>query len=521
MVSGTRPSEYEGVRMRSRREVLTYLAAGGIAAAGLTGCSSVGEKRAPSKTLTLGTAVDVNSFAPAEAQDAHFMQFYQAPYDALLRIAPDGSYRPGLATNWAYDQDLTVLHMTLRSGVAFHDGTPFDGSAVAANLMAAKKGTGTGAAGFTSLKTVRVISPTRVDLVLSSPDPGIVHQLAMGCGMMASPKAIGTPGLKTLPVGTGPYRLDPKATTQTVKYTFVRNPDYWDKASFPFDKIVMIPISDAVARINAVRSGQVDGVFGDGLNTGAATSAGLKVTTSPGPGFQGLFLFDRGGKVSHPLGDVRVRQAINHAMDRKGVAKILANGRGRTTGQVFNPRSAAADLSLDTLYPHDPGRARDLLAQAGYGHGFRLDIPEPVYPNLSPILGQLLGAVGIQVDWVQVPTQTVNAQYLSGKFPVVYYQLQSSDPWQAINFLGTAKAAWNPLHVDDPDIEAAISAVRDAPAGRAQNDAYHRLDRLYTEKAWFAPAYFPDAVYYSSPAIEVTPQNLQIVPSLQNYRPAS
>ncbi|MEU3979260.1 ABC transporter substrate-binding protein [Streptomyces sp. NPDC026672] len=507
--------------MRSRREVLGVLGAGGAVVAGLAGCSSSGRDRRPSGTLTLGTAVDVNSFAPAEAQDAHFMQYYQAPYDGLLRIAPDGTYTPGLATEWSYDRSRTVLHLTLRPGVRFHDGTPFDGRAVAANLMAAKKGTGTGAAGFASLRSVRVDSPGGVDLVLERPDPGIVRQLAMGCGMMASPKAVGTPGLRTRPVGTGPYVLDPKGTTPTVKYTFVRNADYWDKRSFPFEKVVLIPMTDAIARLNAVRSGQVDGAFGDALNIRAATSAGLKATVSPGPGFQGLFLFDRDGRVSRPLGDVRVRRAVNHAMDRDGIAKILVDGRARTTGQVFNPQSPAADLSLDTYYPHDPARARTLLAQAGYARGFDLDIPEPVYPNLSPILGQLLGDVGIRVNWVQVPTQSVNAQYLSGKFPAVYYQLQSSDPWQAVNFLGTAKAAWNPLHVDDPAVQAAIDAVRDAPEGAARDAAYHRLDRVYVERAWFAPAYFPDAVYFSSPAIEVTPQSLQIVPSLQNFRPAA
>lgn len=508
--------------MRSRREVLAYLAAGGIAVSGASGCAATGgAKRRPSGTLTLATVKDVNSFAPADTLDAHYVQFYQPVYDALLSIAPDGSYQPALATSWKYDESLTVLHMTLREGVTFHDGRPFDGAAVAANLSATKKGTGTAASGFASLKTVKVLSPHRVDLVLSRPDPGLVHQLGMPGAMMASPAVLGKPSLKTVPVGTGPYILDPKGTTATVQYSFVRNPKYWNPRAYPFDRIVLVFIADATARANAVRSGQVDGTFGDPLNVRASDAAGLTVTTSPGPGFQGLFLFDREGRLAPQLSDVRVRRAINHALDREGIIKIMADGKGRATSQVFNPQSTAADVSLDRAYPHDPGRARDLLAEAGHPHGFTLRIPQPLnYPNVAPILKQLLGDVGITVDYVDLPSQTIQDQYLAGKYPVVYWQLQSSEPWQAVNFFGTTEAGWNPLHAADPDITAQIARVR-AVGGAAQSAAYHELDRLYVDKAWFAPVFFPDAIYISSPSVKVTPQSLQIVPSIQNFSPAA
>lgn len=509
--------------MRSRRHVLGYLAAGGAAAGlGVSGCAARGgADLRPSGTLTLAAARDLNSFAPADALDAHFVQFYQPVYDSLLRIAPDGTYEPMLATSWTYNDDRTVLSLRLREGVTFHDGAPFDGAAVAANLAATKRGTGTAASAFAALRTVRVVAPDRVDLVLSRPDPGVVHQLGMPGAMMASPSAIGTPGLKTFPVGTGPYVLDRAGTTPTVRYSFVRNPAYWNPDAYPFDRIVLVFIGDATARVNAVRSGQVDGAFGDALNVRAATGAGLDVTRSPGPGFQGLFLFDRAGKLAPELGDVRVRRAINHALDREGIIKILADGKGRATGQIFNPESPAADLSLDSVYPYDPARARDLLAQAGLRRGFTLRVPQPVnYPNVGPVLQQFLGDVGITVDYLQLPSQTIQDAYLAGTYPVVYWQLQSSEPWQAVNFLGTAESAWNPLHADDPEITAQIAKVR-AASGAAQRAAYHQLDRLYVEKAWFAPVFFPDAIYFSSPAIEVTPQKLQIVPSIQNFRPAA
>ena len=506
----------------SRRAVV-----GAAAVLTLTACSggsgsegSGGSAGGGSSTLTLATAVDINSFAPADSRDAHYVQFYQPVYDSLLQLDPQGEYQPMLATAWEYDDTSTVLHLELRDGVTFTDGAAFDGEAVKANLLAVRDGTGTSSAAFAGITDVVVGSPTSVDVHLAAPDPGLVRQLALPGGMMASPASLGTDQLKTVPVGSGPYVYDEGSSTQGSQYTFTRNPDHWNADAFPYDTIVLKPITDATARLNAIRSGQVDGGTGDALNAAQAEAAGLTVTQSPGPGFQGLFLFDREGRISAPLGDVRVRQALNHAVDPDAILQTLYDGAGTVTGQVFNPKSAVWDDGLNGAYPYDPDKARDLLSQAGYGDGFDLDIPEPVYANLSPLLGQQLAAVGVTVNFVPVPQATVNDEYLSGKYPVVWYQLQSSDPWQGVNFWGSTAAPWNPLHVEDPRITAQIAVVQ-AARGDEQTDAYQELAQLYIDEAWFVPAYFPDAVYFSNADVSVEPQALQIVPSIYNYRPAS
>jgi peptide/nickel transport system substrate-binding protein len=219
---------------------------------------------------------------------------------------------------------------------------------------------------------------------------------------MAGPRAIGTDALRTTPVGTGPYTLDAKATTRTVQYTYVKNPKYWNAAAYPYDKIVLKPILDGTARLNAIRSGQVDGGTGDATTIPTAKGAGLKVLQSAGPGFQGLFIFDRAGKIVPQLADVRVRQAINYAIDPRAILSTLADGKGTLTRQVFNPRSNGWDPSLNSAYAYDPAKARALLASAGAANGFALSMPVPVYPNLQPLLTQQLAAVGIKVNWVNV-----------------------------------------------------------------------------------------------------------------------
>ena len=505
------------------RPLLTGVIAASALAVVLSGCTAGdGSAQPPNggeRTLTLASAVDINSFAPADSRDAHYVQYYQPVYDTLLSITPDGDYEPDLATEWSWSDDRLTLSLTLREDVSFTDGTAFDAEAVKANLEATRDGTGTSSVAFTAITDIVPQSDTQVDLIFAEPDPGIIRQLALPGGSMASPAAIEAGTLVDKPVGTGPYVLDADETTKTVKYTFVRNNDYWNPDAYPFDTIVIKPLTDATARFNAIRSGEVDGGLGDAINAQQAEGAGLTVTTSPGPGFQGLFLFDREGVIAPPLKDERVRQALNYALDRQAILDTLYDGSGTVTDQVFNPRSAAYDKSLVGTYEYDPERAMELLADAGYADGFSLSIPEPVYNNLSPLLDAQLGAVGITVDWIQIPEAQTNDEYLSGKFAAVWYQLQSSDPWQGVNFWGAPNAPWNPLKNTDPEIDAAIDVVR-AASDDEQADALKHLDSLLVEKAWFVPAYFPDAVYFSNAEVDVTPQALQIVPSIANYAPA-
>ncbi|RUR01806.1 ABC transporter substrate-binding protein [Labedella endophytica] len=507
--------------MVRRRKAAATIAAAAALSLAFAGCSTGSDSaEGGEQTLTLASAVDINSFAPADSRDAHYVQYYQPVYDTLIQIAPDGEYVADLATEWEWNDDQTTLSLTLRDDVVFTDGSDFDADAVKANIEATREGTGTSSVAFAAISDIVVNSATSVDLVFTQPDPGIIRQLALPGGAMASPDSIDAGTLADAPVGTGPYVLDEAETTKTVQYTFVRNDDYWNAEAYPYDRIVIKPITDATARFNAVRSGEVDGATGDAINAEQAEGAGLTVTTSPGPGFQGLFLFDRDGTMVPALADERVRQALNYAIDREAILDTLYDGSGTITNQVFNPKSEPYDESLEGAYEYDPDRAQELLAEAGYADGFSMTIPEPVYANLSPLLTEQLGAVGITVDWAQVPQAQTNDEYLSGKYAAVWYQLQSSDPWQGINFWGASDAPWNPLGNTDPEIQAAVDLIR-TTSGDAQVEAYRALDTLFVEKAWFVPAYFPDAVYFSTAGVDVDAQALQIVPSIANYAPAS
>src|SRR4029453_2020097 len=190
------------------------------------------------------------------------------------------------------NDDNTVLSLTLRDSVEFTDGSPFDGEAVKANLEYLKASTGQNSYMAASIDEVEVLSATEVNLKLTAPDPGLLNYLAVVGGAMASPATLGAGDEATTAVGSGPYVLE-KATPGS-EYVYERNEDYWNSEAFPYDEIVVKPISDSTARLNALKSGQAEVALGAPPQVTEAEGSGLTVERYP-TDWQGLFLNDRAG----------------------------------------------------------------------------------------------------------------------------------------------------------------------------------------------------------------------------------
>lgn len=473
------------------------------------------------RTLTLAPIADVASFSPQKAGDGHAVQWTQPVYDTLIRQLPDGTYTGMLASDWSYDETNTVLTLDLVDGVTFSDGTPLDATAVAVNLEATRDGTGALSTQLASISDIEVVDDDTIALHLTAPDPSLVRGLSQPSGMIANPAKVGGAALETTPDGTGPYELDLERTVRGSEYVFVKKDDYWNtELELPYDELVYRPMTELTARVNALQAGEIDGAYIDTTVITQLEGAGLDVVTYPAAGVVGLFLLDRAGTLQPALGDVRVRQAINYALDREGMLATYRAGLGTVTSQVFNPLSDAVDASLDESYPYDPEKARDLLAAAGYADGFTLQMPDISVFAEGTIIAQQLADVGITVEWIAVaPTELLN-EMRSGKYPAIFMQLQATDPWQTIQFFVSPSAPWNVLGSEDAVLTALIAEAQGA-SGDAQTDAYLAIDEYLVENAWFAPFYFPDNVYATSADTTVTAQYQQGVPSIYNFAPAS
>lgn len=470
-------------------------------------------------TLALAATLDNNSFDRAQLMIGNQMQFWSPVFDTLLVREPNGDIGANLATEWTYNADNSVLNLKLRDGVTFTDGAPFDGEAVKANLEYLKNGAGQNSFMAASISEIEVVSPTEVNLHLSEPDPGLLQNLAVVGGAMASPAILGVEGSANNPVGSGPYSYDTNASVIGRQYVFVRNPDYWNAAAFPFERVTITPINDAVARLNALKSGQIDGGMSDARAVADAEANGLTVNRIDVDWF-GLIMADREGKITPALADPRVRQAINMAFDAKSILEFVELGYGRLSDQIYPATSQAYVPELDEVYPFDPAAAKALLAEAGYADGFELLLPETNgFAAFYPIIEKFLKDIGITVKWEKVAPNATITELRSGKFPAYLFQFGYQGEWSELRKFGFPESPWNTSKVADPAFLEMLDKTLYA-TGDEQNALYKDLNRYMVENAFYAPMYRRDTIYLTNKETTVEMQSTNVVPPVRNYSKA-
>lgn len=507
------------------KRAMTAAAALVLAGSALVACSSGGgsassgdSEGASGGTLTIAAALDNNSFDRAALEIGNRVHFWMPVYDTLLVLDPEAKLQPNLATEWAYNEDATVLDLTLREGVEFTDGAPFDGEAVKANLEYLKNGTGQNSYMAASIEEIEVVSETEVKLHLTAPDPGLESYLAVVGGAMASPETLGAGDPATSAIGSGPYVLT--EATPGSQYVYERNEDYWNQDAFPYDEIVVKPIADATARLNALKSGQVKVGLVQATNVAEAEGSGLTVERYP-TDWQGLFLNDRAGATVPALADVRVRQAINLAFDKEAILKNLARGEGETTSQTFNTQSGAYVEKLDSAYEFDLKKAKALMAEAGYEDGFSVTMPDLAqFPQVAPILEQQLGEIGITITFEKVAADAAISDLLSGKYPMFWFSLGSQGEWQDFRKFAFPTSPWNTAHLEDPEMADLLAAAQSATADD-QGPAFQAVNEYLVDQAWMAPWYRANSLLATASGVKATPQAWNVVPWIRNFAPAS
>lgn len=502
----------------------TKLWAAGIGVIGLlalSACSSAGVPTEEEQTtLRYGAADALATFAPWNARWAGDVAYLQPVYDTLLRGTPDGELEPGLATEWEWDDTLTQLTLTLRDGVAFSDGEELTAEVVAGNLTRFRDGTSDNASFLQAMASAEAVDELTVRVTLSAPDPAFLVYLSQNAGLQGSPSMWDSDEAQTTPIGTGPYELDASQTVVGSKYVFEKKDDYWDEDSVHYDEIVVSVYGDATALVNALKGGQVD-VSASNTPTQIPEAEAAGYTSNLVElNWAGFLLVDRDGTINPALGDVRVRQAINHALDREALTGALAAGYASPTTQIFSVNSDAYSADLDERYEYDVDKAKDLLAEAGYPDGFTLVMPRNSFvPDAEfAIYAEQLAAVGITVEWEQTG-EDLFPKMLGGTWAAFPFQLQS-DPtaWQTLQFAVLPYATWNPLHVENTELSA-LAAELQLAQGDEGTAIAQEINEWIVDEAWFAPSYRLQSAFFSDSSTDVVMQPDNIAPYLWNIQP--
>ncbi|MBD7995540.1 peptide ABC transporter substrate-binding protein [Arthrobacter sp. Sa2CUA1] len=503
------------------------LSAGAVvmaAALVLTACSTSGGNAdgEVNNTLRLGTVTPLASFAPWGASWANQSPYLQPVYDTLLRATPDGEVIEGLATDWVLDETKTVLTLTLRDDVTFSDGTALTGDVVAEGLLRFRDGTSENASFLAGVQSVEAPAEMTVVITLAAPDPSFPVYLTQNAGLVGAEAMWESADAQTTPIGTGPYELDASATVAGSSYTYEAKDDYWDPESVHYDEIIVTYYGDATSLMNAVKGGQVDGTVSQTPTQNAEAEAAGYTSTSAEGDWAGFLLVDRAGTLTPELGDVRVRQAINHALDRESLVQALAGGYGTPTTQVFAVDSDAYAPDLDERYPYSPDRARELLAEAGYANGFTLTMPSNDFvPEAEfALYAEQLGAVGIDVEW-QKTGDDLFPRMLGASWSAFPFKLQT-DPtaFQTAQLSVTPSATWNPFRTEDAQVNEIVERMRVAEPAEAEKIG-QELNEYLVEQAWFAPVYRPQTAYFTNAVTTVELQVGNAYPYISSFRPAS
>jgi peptide/nickel transport system substrate-binding protein len=319
-------------------------------------------------------------------------------YDRLVHLAPDGELIPGLAESWEFSDDGLTLTMHLREGVTFHDGATFDAAAAKKNLDRAKTVEGSSVAtDIATIESVSVVDDHTIDIAMSTPNVSIIGSLSDRAGIQVSPKALDDGvNLDEEMVGAAPFRFVSHVPGSTTK--FERFEEYWGEKAKVKDLEIRL-ITDQVARLNAVSNGEIDGT-----NIGATQISEIEgnedLVLTLNTELQYTYLVQNRARAGQD--DVRVRQAMVHALDRQALCDTLYFGYCTITDQPFPPGYFAFNEDIpEVLYDHDPDRARELLAEAGVeSMDLSYLIPAGLAPGpeLAEAVQQMWAEVGINID---------------------------------------------------------------------------------------------------------------------------
>ncbi len=370
--------------------ILLLVAATGLAIPG-TG------SHAARDTIVIGMQLEPPNLDPTGGAAAAIDEVvYANLFEGLIRYGPDGTIRPGLAQSWTISDDGLTYTFALRRNVLFHDGSAFDAGDVKFSLDRARADDSSNAqkALFAGIAAVNVIDPATVEIVLSAPNGTFTTNLAWGDAIILDPASAADAA--TNPIGTGPFRFSRWVKGDRVE--LVRNPDYWGEpvalsmATFKF-------ISDPTAAFGAMMAGDLDAFPNyPSPETLAQFDADPRFSVIIGS-TEGETILST-NNMSGALQDIRVRQAIAHAIDRQAIIDGAMFGYGTPIGTHFAPHNPDY-LNLTDISAHDPDRARALLAEAGHAEGLmlRLMLPPPSYARRGgEIVAAQLRDVGIDVE---------------------------------------------------------------------------------------------------------------------------
>lgn len=435
-------------------------------------------------------------------------------YDTLVYRDPTTlEFVPGLATSWEISPDGLVYTFALRQGVTFHDGTPFNAQAVAANLdRITSPDTGSQKAVFMlgPYSGYEIVDDYTIRIILGVPYSPLLDSLSQVYLGMASPaafNAVSRDRYQFHQVGTGPFMFveyvpgDRLVIRRSQTYNWA--PEFYrpqigtsvDEVEFRFYT------ESPAARAIALESDDAQ-IMGELLPTDARVLTGnsdirLFPVTVPGQPLQFMM-----NTTVYPTDDLRVRQALIYGTNREAIVDAVFQ---RFSPVAYGPLSATTLFyarSVSGMYAYDPGQARTLLAEAGFAdsdsngyvdqNGVDIEVklivpPWGLIPDVATLIQDQWRTIGVKATLIPVPSRNLLVEAVSGgDYNLVAFYSFGVDP-ALLNdyYLSTGSLNW--MHINDPNLDAALQEAARQPDQNVRREVYTRIQQYIMEQAFILP----------------------------------
>ena len=430
--------------------------------------------------------------------------YYYNVFDSLTRLNASGELEPLLATEWSSNEDLTEWTFTLRDDVTFSDGVPLTAEDVAFSYQTILDNPASDPHSYMRpLESVEVADPTTVVFTLNtpfSPFPSITTSVSIVPAAVYA--ELGSEGFANAPIGSGPYTF--VSRTPGVEYVIERNPDYWGTPA-PFEKVTFQTIADADARLNGVLSGSLDVALiapnqVDSLE-GAAT---LMNTESNGVTFLGI------NSSTGPLADLKVRQALELAIDKEALVSGVLSDRASVATQMIAPPVAGFDPALEAS-EFDTEKASALLAEStyagepitiSYAIGGRIPLSEDIAQAVQAMLTEAGFTVELEgMDQSTFSGRVYDKKDIAGLYLNTYAPSQMDGDPVVEDFVAHG---YNDYAMN-PETPALVQATREV-AGDERIAAYATLMEFNSANTQMIPLYVPETNYATTDGLVWEPR---------------
>ena len=473
-----------------RREFLA-LGGAGLALAALPVAAHGQAKR--SGEIAAGLSERMLTLDPANHYSISATSVLRHVFDPLVDVTNDSKFVPALAESWRPVNN-TTWRFTLRKGVTFHDGTPFNADSVVYTLKRVRDNTKLiKAFVYQDIDAVEKDGDYAVTVTSKRPFGSLPAHLTM-LGMLPPGAAKNEDAFFEKPVGTGPFRFT--SWTRGDQVFLTANPGYWKPGVPKVEKVTFRFIPELSTRTAALRAGElhvIDRVTPDLVET-LKGSRGVKVLDVPAIETQ-RWIFQL---AKEPVKDHRLRQAISLAIDRNVIIKELLRGYGRPVDSPVPP-GLLGHTSLP-LKPYDPEKARQILKQAGYTNiSLDMVLMKDLYPKqleITQAVAAMLGEVGIKLNIKNLEIATAREQRTAGTYDMFFsgWAHMPHDPDWFFGQWFTKAGSEKLTRYANPRVEQLIAEAR-VPDAKVRQAKYEEMERIIWDDEAELWLYYTVAIY--------------------------